>query len=123
MGVYVHNLPGRLRVKSSLIKGNLYKAKELEDILIGIPGVSSASANTTTGSILVHYNPAMLQSQSLLDAFARHGGIGSVGQAPHPEPFDHGMQKTGQFLGKALLALAIEKAFEGTPLALLTVVL
>jgi hypothetical protein len=123
MGVYVHEVPGRLRVKSSSIKGNMYKARELEDILTGIPGVDSASANTTTGSIVVHYNHAMLQSQTLLDAFAKHGCIDSIGKACHQEPFDRGMEKTGQFLGRALLALAIETVFEGTPLALLTVVL
>ncbi|MHC1743906.1 MAG: HMA2 domain-containing protein [Syntrophobacteraceae bacterium] len=123
MGVYVHEVPGRLRVKSSLIKGNLYKARELEQIASDIPGVSSATANPTTGSIVVQYNPAMLGSETLLSAFADSGVLDRAQAASSLQPYDRGIEKTGQFLGKALLALAIEKVFEGTPLALLTVVL
>lgn len=122
MGVYVHEVSGRLRVKSASMKGNVYKARELESELGGIPGVSSAIVNLTTGSVVVQYNPAMLKSKTFFEIFERHGCLDSTATS-FQQPFDRGIEKTGHFLGKALLALAIEKVFEGTPLALLTVVL
>ena len=49
MSYYIHTVPGRLRIKTPSIKGDSVKARELEGIAAGIPGVCSAAANPPYG--------------------------------------------------------------------------
>jgi len=53
----VHSLPGRIRIKIGALKDNAALAHELEDRIGAQPGVRSADANPTTGSLLVLYDP------------------------------------------------------------------
>ena len=62
MGYYVHDIPGRLRVKIPLAKGRPDTAEEIEKLLKAIEGIDSTAMNTTTGSVVINYNIKALTS-------------------------------------------------------------
>lgn len=125
MSCYIHDVPGRLRVKAPKVKDNAATAARVEGLLGTIPGIHSVNTNTLTGSVLVNYNPASMDSKRVLDILERNGYF-DASKVPGPEAnrnFDLNLTKTGRVVGKALLGLAIEAVFEGTPLSLLSVLI
>jgi hypothetical protein len=61
----VHHLPGRVRVKLPRLKGNTSLAGEVERALAALQGVCHVETSTTTGSVLVLYEPRLLTSLDL----------------------------------------------------------
>jgi hypothetical protein len=61
----VHYLPGRVRVKLPRLKGNASLAGEIERTLTAVQGVYHVETSTTTGSVLVLYEPRLLTSLDL----------------------------------------------------------
>ncbi len=61
----VHFLPGRVRVKLSRLKGNASLAGEVERTLTALQGIRHVETSTTTGSVLVLYEPYLLTSFDL----------------------------------------------------------
>lgn len=53
----IHHIPGRVRVKLPQAKGNLDLLREIQDSIAPLPGVKNVTINSTTGSLLVHYDP------------------------------------------------------------------
>src|SRR5215471_9143192 len=60
-----HYLPGRVRVRLPRLKGNASLAGEVERTLAALQGVSHVETSTTTGSVLVLYEPCLLASLDL----------------------------------------------------------
>ena len=58
----IHFLPGRVRVKLPRLKGNAALAGEVERTLTALQGVRHVETSTTTGSVLVLYEPHLLAS-------------------------------------------------------------
>jgi hypothetical protein len=52
-----HQVPGRIRMKISAAKGDPEMLEEIKSVFAVIPGLSKVSANPTTGSIVLHYDP------------------------------------------------------------------
>jgi len=73
MGCYVHEIPGRLRVKIPLVKGRPGTAQEIEKLLRAIEGIDSTATNTTTGSVVINCNSKTLTSDKILSALNRSG--------------------------------------------------
>jgi len=61
----VHFLPGRVRVKLPRLKGNACLAGEVERTLTALQGIRHVETSTTTGSVLVLYEPHLLASLDL----------------------------------------------------------
>jgi copper chaperone CopZ len=70
-----HHLPGRLRLRSALLKGNTRAAAQAQRQLAEIGGVRSAGANPSTGSVLLEYDPEVIPPTKLIDVLAAHGYI------------------------------------------------
>lgn len=54
-----HHIPGRLRVSVSSARGNESFLGEIRDSILSIPGVEGVDTSVMTGSVLVHYDPAL----------------------------------------------------------------
>lgn len=54
-------IPGRIRLYARPLVGNASLAKQVEKELSGTAGMKSVRTNTTTGSILLEYDPAALR--------------------------------------------------------------
>jgi copper chaperone CopZ len=109
-----------LRIKIPSLKRNSHEALRLEGILEDIAGVASALTNTVTGSIVVKYDPETVSCRQIMDVLSREGCIDLGELIKSQRRPDPGLSKAGAVASKALLGLAIEKAFEGSPLTLLT---
>lgn len=57
-----HFIPGRVRLKARPIKGNPSLARKITELFLVVEGVQRVEANHLTGSLLVEYNAAALQS-------------------------------------------------------------
>jgi hypothetical protein len=80
----VHHLPGRLRLRSALLKGNARASEETQRHLAEIGGIRSASANPLTGSVLLEYDPEVIPPAKLIDLLAIHGYVPEA-SAPETE--------------------------------------
>jgi copper chaperone CopZ len=68
-----HHLPGRLRLRSAVLKGNALASEEARRHLAQIDGVTSAQANPSTGSVLLEYDPNVISPSNVSDVLATHG--------------------------------------------------
>src|SRR5262245_8962451 len=81
---YQHDLPGRLRVRSSLFRRNPDRATAIKNSLESAEGVRSVAVNVVTGSVTVYYDRHRTSSGALLEIFRCHGGSMSTATLPHP---------------------------------------
>lgn len=58
----MHAIPGRVRFKHDSLKGAIGQAGDLRQKLSRIRGISHAETNPVTGSVLIVYDPAYLES-------------------------------------------------------------
>jgi copper chaperone CopZ len=123
MGYYIHNVPGRLRVKTPSIKNNSDAAQEVQKILDVIEGIDSTSVNTVTGSVIVNYDARMVRSDHILDALQERGYLDPSKAITNDQYVEAAVSKVGGLVSKALLGFFLEKAFEGSALSLLTVLI
>jgi copper chaperone CopZ len=119
MGHYIHHVPGRLRIRTPLLKRDNERAKAAEEFLQSIEGVTSVRANIVTGSIILTYERDIVSSEAILNAAALRGYY-------RPEAVQHAdgqlhdlAVRTGGTLGKVLFGFAVEKALERSAMALI----
>jgi Heavy metal associated domain 2 len=103
MTTVVHRVEGRLRLRAHRIKNRPSSAASLQASLKTIDGVTEASANAITASVLIVYDPWRLTERDLLDLFGIDALYGS--------PFDHSPeQRISTILFRHCLKAAIEVA-------------
>jgi Heavy metal associated domain 2 len=72
----VHAIPGRVRVKIARLKENPALAREVQEHLSAVQGIQQVEVNPVTGSVLVLYDRAVLESlDSLLSFGARFSSL------------------------------------------------
>ena len=71
MSYYLHHVPGRIRVKSPIVKGKKRVADEVLSLLKEIDGVDNVDVNLTTGSLLINYDPEQVHRDDIV--YALHG--------------------------------------------------
>src|SRR5437764_10215086 len=84
---YAHVLQGRLRIKVAGVKGSPDGAARVEARLGSIDGVFAVTANPMTGSVLVEYDPAIVQQAGSIEALRAPGCLPPAVAAelrPHP---------------------------------------
>jgi hypothetical protein len=71
----IHHIPGRMRVKLSHAKGKPAVLDRIKKSVSQMPGVTSVDTNSTTGSLLVNYEPNGFEQfhNSLSDHAKREG--------------------------------------------------
>jgi copper chaperone CopZ len=123
MNYYFHEVPGRLRFKTPVLKGNHSLAKKIEDFLSGISGIESVKTSTVTGSIIVHYDLKIINSREITDIVAEQGYFDKKKAVTSDQYLNHSFEKVGQAVGKAVFGAMLEKAFEGSALSLIAALL
>ncbi|OPY77836.1 MAG: hypothetical protein A4E64_00978 [Syntrophorhabdus sp. PtaU1.Bin058] len=73
MSYYIHDVPGRLRMKSPVIKRNRFVAEEVEKLIGGVDGVDNVNINLTTGSLLVNYDPKTTKHHEIINLLQGKG--------------------------------------------------
>jgi cation transport ATPase len=119
MSYYMHNVPGRLRVKSPLLKRNNDAGNELKKALSTIQGVAAVDFNPTTGSLLINYNHRVTKHEDIISLLERKGYFDRTRAVTNESAIHAAAEKTGRVVGKAVLGIAIDKALEGSALSLI----
>lgn len=123
MSYYLHNVPGRLRVKTPRVKGNEARAEEVRRMLLTFEGVGDVCVNTVTGSILVKYDADRIDHRELLEALGE-GKLFDASKAVDNDQYIYAASlKAGGFLKKALVGTLVDKALEGTAFSMLAVLI
>jgi hypothetical protein len=73
MSFYLHHVPGRLRLQTPQLQASKEAARTVCTTLAKLAGVTEASVNPTTGSLLIRYDQAQLAPSALWDALCRCG--------------------------------------------------
>jgi len=71
--IYMHNVPGRVRIKNDVLKRNPNSVDEIRKALSTIGGIGTVDINLTTGSILVHYNPKVTNGEEIARLLENRG--------------------------------------------------
>ncbi|MCL4475337.1 MAG: hypothetical protein M1508_03800 [Nitrospirae bacterium] len=120
MSHYIHNVPGRLRVKSPAVKKNTDAAVEIRKILSAMNGIATVDINLITGSVLINYNPATVQYKDIVGTLQRKGYFDTSKAITNDQYIQRAASKAGNIVGKAIFGTFVEKAFEGSALSLIT---
>ncbi len=123
MDCYVHDIPGRLRVRTPHAKNNPANAAEIKSLLESVVGIDSTAVNTLTGSVIVNYNSKALQSRDILALLMEKGYVDITKAGGSNSSTQDAFSIAGGFIGKAILSIALDRMFKDSPLALLTVLI
>ena len=104
---YLHALEGRLRIKIESVKGCPEMADDVETLLAAIDGIDGATANPSTGNVLVLYNPARLTQDEIIELL-RDTGLVRERSAGHP----HRLRIEPQTLANAIVRSSVEYALQ-----------
>lgn len=78
---FIHNTPGRLRVRTEAVRKRPVAAAAVRALIAGTPHVHSVEANPLTGSITVRYDHARLEASTLLGILRGSGYLEGSGTA------------------------------------------
>jgi hypothetical protein len=107
-----------MRIRIPSLKRNPLLAEEIDRLLRSLVGIKSVSVNTVTGSMVVHFDQDRITSQAVLSLLSREGYVELSRAVPHEKYIDAALAKVGEAASKALIGYALDRAFQGTPLAL-----
>ncbi len=123
MKFYIHDIPGRLRVKSPLLKNNPNAEFELRKALSTLEGLGVVETNLITGSILIHYNAKKLNKNDILRLLINRGYFDPSKAVTNDEYIKKTVEKTGNFVVKSFVGTVIDSSLENTPLRFITAIL
>lgn len=119
MNYYVHNVPGRLRVKIPTIKKNPKAAEHVIRLLGSVKGITSTSVKTVTGSIIVNYDPDTVSPEKILCDLKQKGYF-NISKATTNDQYIHdAVSMGGKVIWKAIFGVFAEKAFKDSGLSIL----
>lgn len=123
MSYYLHSVPGRLRIKSPAIKGRPEAAAGVQVAMAGIEGVEAVTINPLTGSIVVTHEAVNGTRERILDALMRMGHFEASKAVTHDQYIKDKASKAGKVIGRVVMGTFVEKAFEGSALSLLALLI
>jgi hypothetical protein len=80
--MYVHHVPGRLRIRCTNLKRNPALAVSVRTALEGKPGVSQVTIEQLTGSLKVLYSPALTEIESIKSCLREYSLPSELPPAP-----------------------------------------
>jgi hypothetical protein len=104
MGYYLHDVPGRMRVKSPRVKNNPRVANDIKQLLSLIHGVNSTEFNLTTGSVLIHYHPEKLDRKDLINLLSEKGYFDRSKAVTNDQVIQSAAEGTINFFSKSIVS-------------------
>ena len=131
MKVYIHQVPGRLRIRTAIIKKKPCMAEAVARELEKVTGIHACRVNRHAGSIVIQYDTHCLTGQAvaalcrkhcLLEADKPHKNLD---RASSPDKTWH--KKTtalaGEVIGQAVFNVLVQQTVERTVFSMVTAVL
>lgn len=115
MGQYIHQTPGRIRLRSKALRCRSEKrARAAELVLSDMDGVQSIRVNPRAGSITIHYDIDRVRQSDLLAALEEVGCMAETSRG------SDGASKVVDRFGKAIVGAVVSQAVERSARTLLT---
>jgi hypothetical protein len=112
---YMHNVPGRLRLRNPIFK-NQWSHESVRTVLSTLKGIKESEFRTTTGSLTIVYDPEEIQGGEITRALERAGYF-DPNQAITNDQYVHdAVSEAGRFITRALFGSAVDVALKGTGL-------
>ncbi|MDA8087946.1 MAG: hypothetical protein M0Z75_14755 [Nitrospiraceae bacterium] len=121
MSYYIHSVPGRLRVKSPVVKGDQRAVIEIKGLIGSIKGVNTVMVNVITGSITVSYDKNAVRPDSIIELLKVNGYYEPSKAISHDQYVHRAASKAGRAIGRSIAGIVVGKALEGSALSLLTI--
>ncbi|MFZ0613734.1 MAG: HMA2 domain-containing protein [Desulfobacterales bacterium] len=119
MNDYLHNVPGRLRVKIPSLKHQHYKARKVESLFESREGIERVQVNPLTGSLTIGYDPEQTGVDQLLTVLKQNGLLENNHCPVNAAADDATATRVTQAVGKFVINWAVSKTLESTGLGLL----
>jgi hypothetical protein len=87
---YLHETPGRLRVRSPLLKQNPAEAQRAIGVLSKLRGITKITTSPTTGSLTIRYCPKTVCPATIINSLSKHKFIYGITALPRRS---HHLQK------------------------------
>jgi copper chaperone CopZ len=100
---YLHILDGRLRIKLPQVKGAPQRALAVEQLLLGLDGVTDVTANPTTGNVLVLFTAAVIGQHDIITTLQETGYLSDNHAAAH------GRTSLTSMIMQSVIELALER--------------
>jgi len=123
MSYYFHNVPGRLRVKVPILEGRPRRIRAVEELLLKLDGVDRVKTNPLTCSIVINYDPDLLESQQIIQLLAEHHYFDESNAITHDELVQNAAAKAGRKIGKMVFGWAVSKTLEANGLSMLAAII
>lgn len=119
---YVHSVPGRLRVRITLLKNNPWEGNRLQAALAALPEVLSVEINELTGGAVIRFDHRQTSAGAIMKRLEELGYWRS-GQALTVEGLpEGGAAGTAENASSKIVSAVVEKVIERSLMALLAAV-
>ena len=119
MEYYIHQIPGRIRVKIPSIKGDQTACQRVERLFVNMHGVESVAVNHVTGSTKVTYDKSTIDSDRILQVLRENNLFDETKAVTTDAYTNKVVSETAEKFGKAVFSWAIGRALEANGLSLL----
>jgi copper chaperone CopZ len=119
MNYYLHNVPGRLRVKIPAIRCRQDDCLAVEDMLRDLDGVANVTVNPVTGSVLVNYDCGLIDPKDVLRLLEEKGYFDPSSAVTRETSLETMKEKARYAVGKAVFGWAVDRALEANGLSFL----
>jgi hypothetical protein len=123
MSYYYHNVPGRLRVKIPTLKGRPGRIATVEDLLFNLHGIDHISTNSLTGSVVINYDPDLLDSGRIIQFLIGHGYFDQSKAITNDQAVQKAAANAGFKIGKVVFGWAVSKTLEANGLSMLAAII
>lgn len=115
---FIHDIPGRLRVKIEYLKNHPERLKEVRQSL-AVNGVHNVRSNALTGSTVVEYDPTVITSACLLDILNANGYAIDVRQLVENKKAQVNHEKLAMKVSRATVSWLAAQVLEANGLSLI----
>lgn len=109
---YIHHIPGRLRVKTPLLKRNLKTAGAARQLLLPIEGIASVEINIVTGSMVVRYEKSVTDPKEIFNLLKGGGYLDEAHPLTHDPVLRRAADKIGTIVVRAVFGAFLEAALK-----------
>lgn len=114
MSCYVHNVPGRLRIRASSLKHHHQDAFTLCKKLEKADGIDKTEFNPKAGSLIIYYDVQQLGAEDILYQLHKTDLLKGCPTSTH----HHSASRMGTMLGSALFGTLVKKSIETSVLSI-----
>ncbi len=100
MSCYIHDTPGRIRIKIPSIKGKEDRGRVALELLESLAGIENVSINLLTGSIVIKYDPTTTSAEAMLNVLSNSGFVSLEAAEKKNNVVDKNTAMASEALGK-----------------------